>query len=117
MTIEYYKMVNYQNGKIYAIRSFATDKYYIGSTCNPLHKRLYQHKSDKNSAKNRYRTSFEIVKYDDCYIELLEEFSCENKNQLQKREGELIRESKSDVVNIVIPLRTDKMKTNCFCHY
>jgi hypothetical protein len=30
---------------------------------------------------------------EDWYIELYEEFSCENKEQLNKREGEIIRES------------------------
>jgi hypothetical protein len=30
----------YQHGKIYTIRSFQTDKFYIGSTTQPLSKRL-----------------------------------------------------------------------------
>ena len=34
----------YANGKIYTIRSHQTDKYYIGSTTQPLSKRFYQHK-------------------------------------------------------------------------
>ena len=103
--------MNYKNGKIYSIRNYETDKYYIGSTCQTLTKRLSKHKSNyRDWQKNgkRYMTSFEILKCNDCYIELLEEFPCENKNQLHKREGELIRENKLNCVNIVIPLRTDK---------
>ena len=36
-------MPNYQNGKIYAIRSPNCEKYYIGSTTNTLEKRFHEH--------------------------------------------------------------------------
>ena len=38
--------MDYKNGKIYTIRSFQTDKYYIGSTCTMLSKRFSNHKSN-----------------------------------------------------------------------
>ena len=103
--------MNYQNGKIYTIRSHQTDKIYIGSTCSPLHKRFYQHKNCYKlyqQGKFCFLSSYEIVKYEDCYIELLEDYKCENKNQLMKREGELIRVHKSNCVNIKVENRTDK---------
>ena len=34
----------YQNGKIYKIWSMETDEIYVGSTCQPLHKRMYDHR-------------------------------------------------------------------------
>ena len=37
-------MVNYQNGKIYVLRSHKTDDIYIGSTTQSLYKRFYEHK-------------------------------------------------------------------------
>jgi len=102
----------YHNGKIYSIRSYSTDKFYIGSTIQPLHKRLYHHKKDyvRFSINNKYHyvSSFEIIKLDDCYIELLEEYKCENKNQLNRREGEMIRKYKDMCVNKYIAGRTDK---------
>jgi len=102
----------YHNGKIYTIRSHQTDKFYIGSTTNALHKRLYHHrcvfKKFQNEKKYSKVSSFEIIKFDDNYIELLEDFKCENKNQLEKREGELIRLHKDKCVNICIAGRTDK---------
>ena len=101
----------YDNGKIYTIRSHMTDKYYIGSSCLPLHKRLYHHKQHYNKwldNKHNYITSYEILKYDDVYIELLEEFKCNNKMELLKREGELIIEHKNNIVNIIIPNRYKK---------
>ena len=96
----------YHNGKIYTIRSHMTDKYYIGSTCSPLHKRFYEHKAQFKL--NRYISSFEILKFNDAYIELLEALKCENKMELTKREGELIRQCKDNIVNKYIPNRTDK---------
>ena len=42
----------------------------------------------------------------DAYIELLEEINCDNRNQLEKREGELIREHKNNCVNRCIAGRT-----------
>jgi hypothetical protein len=35
---------DYQNGKIYCIRSHKTDLIYVGSTCQPLSKRLGKHR-------------------------------------------------------------------------
>ena len=103
----------YENGRIYTIRSHMTDKYYIGSSCLPLHKRFYKHKRDYNKwleDKKNYITSFEILKYDDVYRELLEEFKCNNKMELLKREGELIRQYYNDIVNKNRPNRTIEEK-------
>ena len=95
----------YSAGKIYTIRSFQTDKFYIGSTIQPLHKRLRGHRYSFET-QTRETTSYEIIKYDDNYIELLEEYPCENKNQLNKREGELIRLHINSCVNRYIAGRT-----------
>lgn len=102
--------IDYSKGKIYSIRSYQTDMVYIGSTCSPLHKRLYEHKKDYEryiEGKRRNITSFQIIVFEDVYIELLEEYPCENKQQLCKREGELIRET-HNCINKVIQGRTQK---------
>ena len=39
------KKKDYQNGKIYCLRSHKTDLVYVGSTCQPLYKRLNEHKN------------------------------------------------------------------------
>jgi len=102
--------MDYKNGKIYSIRSYQTDEIYIGSTCTSLSKRLYKHKDvykRYNEGKRKHIVSaFEILKYDDCYIELIELYPCNSKIELHKREGELIREM--DCVNKFIPGRTMK---------
>tara|TARA_R110001606_G_scaffold183624_3_gene330378 strand:- start:1572 stop:2078 length:507 start_codon:yes stop_codon:yes gene_type:complete len=100
-------MVDYKNAKIYALRSHQTDKKYIGKTCEKLSVRMGKHKSDwKHRETRKYYTAFEILKYDDCYIELIKECSCENVEQLNKIEGECIREN--DCVNKRIENRTKK---------
>jgi hypothetical protein len=88
--------MDYQNGKIYSIRSYQTELIYIGSTTQSLSKRLSKHKTDFDGWNNNnnayaYVSSFDILKYDDYYIELVENYSCNSKNELRRREGEIIR--------------------------
>ena len=90
---------NFANGKIYSIRSHQTDKIYIGSTTQPLHKRFHQHKLSNKT------TSREILLFDDAYIELVENYPCTDKNELYRREGEIIRTTVC--VNKQIAGRTD----------
>jgi len=92
----------YQRGQIYSIRSHQTDLIYIGSTIQPLHKRFYEHKSGFKTEINY--TSKEIMKYDDAYIELIEDFPCNSKKELTKREGYYIRNT--NCVNTKIAGRT-----------
>jgi hypothetical protein len=87
-------MPNYQNGKIYSIRSHQTDEIYIGSTTQPLSMRMATHRRDYKcylQGKMHYITSFKILEFGDAYIELIEEFPCVSKMHLEKREGEIIR--------------------------
>lgn len=100
----------YQNGKIYSIRSHQTEDIYIGSTINTLPKRLDGHKKSfkswNDNKKGHYVSSFEIMKYDDYYIELIENYPCNNKNELERQEGIHIRSN--DCVNKRIAGRTEK---------
>jgi Uri superfamily endonuclease len=101
--------MDYKNSKIYAIRSNQTDKIYIGSTINELSKRLSRHKKDFKNWKNgkqNYVTSYELIKYDDVYIELLEKYPCKNRMELCRREGKLIKSM--DCVNKCVAGRTQK---------
>ena len=90
--------VNFANSKVYAIRSHQTDKIYIGSTTQTLARRFCKHKSGKPCS------SSQILAFDDVYIELLENYVCADKNELSRREGELIRTI--DCVNKRIAGRT-----------
>jgi hypothetical protein len=98
--------MDYKEAKIYAIRSYQTDKIYIGSTCQPLYKRFYQHKKMNDTS------SKEILDLNDAYIELLENFPCSNRDELKKREGELIRDNNSVNKNVAGRNRCQWYKDN-----
>lgn len=85
-------MPNYQEGKIYSLRSHRTCNIYIGSTCRKLSDRKSEHVSrfKRNTSTTK---SCEIVQYDDVYIELVEYFPCRTKEELLKREGQIMRET------------------------
>lgn len=103
----------YQHGKIYSIRSHQTEGVYIGSTINTLPKRLYKHKKDCEywiNGKKNYVSSFEIIKYDDCYIELIENYPCNDRNELERQEGTHIRNT--DCINKNVAGRTQKERYN-----
>ena len=86
----------YNRGKIYAIRSHQTKNVYIGSSIDRLSNRLACHKKNLKmyiNGRYHYTTSYEIVKFEDCYIELIEDYKCNNKMELNRREGQVIRET------------------------
>jgi hypothetical protein len=104
-------MPDYQKGKIYIIRSHNTDLVYIGSTCEKyLSNRLGGHRTKYNrflNGKYKYKpTTFEILKLGDYYIELIEKYPCNSKEELCRREGQIQREI--NCVNKRIENRTKK---------
>ena len=88
----------YNNGKIYTIRCKEDNNLiYVGSTVQPLYKRWHQHKRKiKNENDKEYNKLLYVkireIGIDSFYIELYENFKCDNIEQLLKREGEVIRE-------------------------
>lgn len=101
----------YESSKIYKIVSKNYDKFYIGSTCKSINDRLYQHLANyKNYKNNKYNyvSVFEVLDKDDFEIFLIEEINCNNKMELLKREGEIIRANKDNIVNKIIAGRSVK---------
>ena len=104
-------MVDYSNGKIYRIVCNNTGKVYIGSTTQPLTKRLSSHKVKyklylKDGDKKNIMRSFEILKENNYEIILIENVPCNNKEELLRRERYYIENTKC--VNKQVPLRTDE---------
>ena len=101
-------MPDYKNAKIYKLWSPEGDDIYIGSTTKLLSARKAQHKHDFQKKKENPQTTSRILyeKYNDVRIELLECFPCENKDELNKKENEYIRNN--ICVNKKIPGRTNK---------
>lgn len=92
--------INYQDSKIYTIRCLDDPELiYVGSTVQPLSKRFATHKSwSKYYNRGVNRTLYKIINedyasnWDRWYIELHENYPCNNRNELNQREGEIIRE-------------------------
>jgi len=102
-------MVNYNNGKIYKLVDNTNNNIYYGSTCQLLKDRKAQHKKDYKGyliGNRGYRKSYEIIKNNNYKIELVELFSCNNKNELLKRERYYIENN--NCINENIPTRTQK---------
>ena len=93
-------MPDYSKGKIYQIISPNHPVPYIGSTTQALSQRMGGHMRKRNT------TSRVVIEAGGAYIELIEEFPCQNKEQLNKREGEIIRGR--ECVNMMVPGRTPR---------
>jgi hypothetical protein len=103
-------MPDYQKGKIYKLWSPSKNLVYYGSTIQSISQRLTDHincfnryKKDNNK---RYFISFLVLDCEDYKIELIEEYPCNNKQQLCKKEGEYIKNN--ECVNKQIAGRTTK---------
>ena len=93
------KVINkYNNSKIYTIRCTDNNNLiYVGATTQPLYKRWYQHKKVcfYNNVKNINILLYIKIRelgLNKFYIELYENFKCNNKEELTKREGDVIRQ-------------------------
>ncbi len=75
-------MPDYSKGQIYSIRFHNNiSLIYIGSTIQPLYKRMYKHKCDTNISlykiiETEYKNDWSV-----CYIELYELFPCNSKQE------------------------------------
>ena len=100
-------MPDYQQGKIYTIRCKTDDTLiYVGSTIQPLAKRWGTHKVKSKNHQNRLIYQTINNDWDDWYIELHSLYPCNSKEELCKKEGEIIREI--GTLNIKIEGRTKK---------
>jgi hypothetical protein len=103
----------YQKGQIYVLKSPYSNRFYIGSTIQPIELRKKKHYYDYRGhygltpAWRGYRSSFKIIDDGDYYIELLENYPTDCVKNLQIRELEYIyyykNKYKDDCVNMKIP--------------
>jgi adenylate kinase family enzyme len=98
----------YQKGKIYKIVDNAYNMCYYGSTINMLSQRMSLHR-ESYIKKKAYYTAFDIFDtygLENCKIELVENFPCNSRNELDAREGFYIKNN--ECVNKCIAGRTPK---------
>ena len=85
----------YKRGQIYTIRNIKDDTMiYVGSTINSLSKRFHKHKIECKGGISCVTLYSYIIDNDwsGWYIELYEAYPCNNKKELERREGQIIRE-------------------------
>jgi len=90
----------YKNGKIYKIVCNETNEVYYGSTIIKLKYRINRHRNS-NMCMSR-----QIINRNNYYYELIEDYSCNNKYELETRERWYIENN--NCINKIIPTRTDK---------
>lgn len=96
----------YKRGQIYIVRCRYDNKMkYVGSTINTLAKRMGQH---RRTSVKKATSLYHVVQgdWDNWYIELYEYYPCNNKQELERREGQVIREI--GTINNKIAGRTQK---------
>jgi len=89
-------MPDYSKGKIYAIRAPGTDDVYIGSTTKSLAARMANHRAHYKAwidGRGNWVNSFLILGYEGAYIELVKLVNCCSKEELNREEGAVVRES------------------------
>lgn len=101
-------MEKYNNGKIYSIKCNITGQVYYGSTIQTIERRMEQHlnifKMYVNGIPVSYMTSFKVLTGNNYTFELVENYPCNSKEDLEKREKFYIENY--DCVNKVIPSTT-----------
>ena len=103
-------MLDYQKGKIYKLWSPSKNLVYYGSTTETISRRLSGHlkkyRQYINDNTKHNCSSRLILECEDYKIELVEEYPCNNKQQLCKKEGEY--QKANECVNYVIAGRTQQ---------
>ena len=82
-----------QDGNTYKILNSETNDVYVGATCQRLVKRMMNHRTKvKEGKETALYNEMREIGIEHFYIELVESYPCENSEQLNKREGEWMRE-------------------------
>ena len=88
----------YNNSKIYLIKCrLDNNLIYVGSTIQPLYKRWIQHISNINNEKSKEYNKILYMKIreigiENFKIELHDIYNCNNKQELNKKEGDVIKQ-------------------------
>lgn len=100
-------MNKYEHGKIYKLVNTVDNDIYVGSTLHPLVKRWSLHKSHAKgkNKNNKVYGHLNDVGLGNVRIELIEEYSCTSKRELESRERYWIEHLKP-TLNKNIPSRT-----------
>ena len=88
-------MADYSKGKIYKIFNTIDDDIYVGSTVETLQKRFTRHRCCSTKQRTQHFRIYQKMNdigFDNFCIQLLEEYPCRDKTELNAREGHWIRQ-------------------------
>ncbi len=97
-------MSDYKKGKIYKITNDFNDDIYVGSTCDTLIKRFSSHKRGRTCEHLKHKPLYILMNEigpERFRIQLIEDYSCEDKYQLRQKEAHYIREI--GTLNLLVP--------------
>ena len=97
-------MVNYSEAKIYKILNTVDDEIYVGSTTQPLSKRMRKHRMNAKYRATKFYQHMNNIGIHNFYIELIQKFPCNSNEELYTKEGEWIR--KIGTLNQLVAGRT-----------
>jgi hypothetical protein len=86
--------IDFSKGKIYKIVNVEDSEVYVGSTCQPLSRRMGNHRKSCYSKIKKNRKLYKHMRdigIENFHIYLVEDCPCSNKEELRKREGYWIR--------------------------
>ena len=90
---DYKTMPDYSKGKIYKILNNIDDEVYVGSTIETLGRRMGKHRDAmKKQQQTKLYEHMNELGVENFYIELIENFPCNDIYELRAREGYFIRE-------------------------
>ena len=85
---------NYKNGKIDCIKNYITDDVYVGSTTQPLSKRMDKHRAKFRQVKyknNQLYKKMNDIGLEHFYIQLIEKCECNDVEELRAVEKDWIK--------------------------
>jgi len=103
--------MNYQHSKIYKLEC-DDGCYYYGATTGSLDTRLRGHKKASTTQPYRVYTHINEIGWNKVKITLVEEFPCNLRSELNKRESEFIYEARKDekCLNTILSFATEEQR-------
>jgi hypothetical protein len=111
-------MPDYSKGKIYKLQC-DDGYYYFGSSVNELRYRFANHKEDSKTKNFQVYQHINTIGWDRVRIVLVEDYPCENKQQLIRKEDEYIRLHKDNTMclNMICAFRTPEQNAEHIAKY
>ena len=107
----------YSKAVIYKIYNIdEPEKFYVGSTANSIWRRFYNHKAMSKKCKSFFYTEVNRIGWDKFKIEVIENFPCNNKQELFAEEERIRSETKA-YYNTLRAYITEEQRANYYSQH